>query len=129
MNLACPDEEFELKMDLRLLGESLGPELTSLMESMHAAKPTDGYRPIAWHNVFWRVTDDYDWLAVLLEVKEPHQETDQALADHLAANYHDVAGVSRPSIYRRRKRLDGACDQRIVAMLRERFAAGQQNAA
>lgn len=129
MNLACPDEEFELKMDLRLLGESLGPELTSLMESMHTAKPTDGYRPIAWHNVFWRVSDDYDWLALLLEVKEPHQETDQALADHLAANYPDVAGVSRPSIYRRRKRLDGACDQKIVALLRERFASGRQHAA
>lgn len=129
MNLAYPDEEFELKIDLRLFGESLGPELTSLMESMHAAKPTGGYRPIAWHNVFWRLTDDYEWLALLLEVKEPHQETDQALADYLAASYPDVAGVSRPSIYRRRKRLDEACDQRIVAMLRERFATGQQNAA
>ncbi|MCI0388700.1 MAG: hypothetical protein MOB07_08025 [Acidobacteria bacterium] len=122
MNMAGQDDEFELKMDLRMLGESLGPELTLLMEQMHIARPTDGYRPIAWHNVFWRVSDDYEWLALLLEMKEPHQETDQALANYLAASYTDVKGVSRPSIHRRRKSLDEACDRTIVSLLRERFA-------
>jgi hypothetical protein len=127
MNMTAPDDEFELKMDLRLLGESLGPELTALMEGMHVAKPIDGYRPIAWHNVFWRITEEFDWLALLLEIREPHQETDQALADHLAANYSYVIGISRPTIYRRRKCLDEACNQRIVVTLRDRFAAVRQN--
>jgi hypothetical protein len=121
LKMARPENDFDLQMDLRLAGEALGPELTTLMEQLHSAKPTDGYRPIAWHNVFWRVTEKYDWLALLLVVKEPQQETDQALAEHLAASYPDVVGVSRPTILRRRTRLDEACEEKIVTLLRERF--------
>ncbi|MCI0659790.1 MAG: hypothetical protein L0220_01820 [Acidobacteria bacterium] len=98
-----PSVEMEIGLDLLLLGRKLSPELNGLMEDLHAANVVDGYRPIAWHSVFWNVSSEYDYLPLELEQRDPLRETDQELASHLAANYPDVKSTSRPVISRRRK--------------------------
>jgi hypothetical protein len=61
----------ETILNLHLLGKSLTVELTSLMEEMHASKPKEGFRPIAWHNVFWCMLSDYEGLHMSLRVLDP----------------------------------------------------------
>src|SRR5262252_4977122 len=46
-------QDRELEIDLHMLGTILSQELTAVMEELHCCKPGDGYRPVAWHNVFW----------------------------------------------------------------------------
>lgn len=117
-----PYGEAETGLELLLLGKELSPELNELMEEMHAANAVDGYRPIAWHNVFWNVSSDYDYLPLMLEQRDPLRDTDQELALHLAENYPDVKSTSRPVVSRRRKRLFDACNERVIRRLRENFA-------
>lgn len=105
--------EFETTLDLYVIGKAIGPELAEMMESMHVAEPYDGYRPIAWHNVFWEIGDKYDTLLLVLDERTPFCETVQALADHIAGNYREVKATSRPSISRRRTRLYGACEELV----------------
>lgn len=113
----------ETALDLHLLGEELSPELTQLMEIMHADKPKDGYRPIAWHNVFWCISSDYEGLRLNLSMQDPFCERDQELADYLADNYREVASTSRPVIYRRRRALHAVCEEKVLERIRERFAS------
>ncbi|HEY8461582.1 MAG TPA: hypothetical protein VIM99_14430 [Blastocatellia bacterium] len=117
-----PSVEAETGLDLLLLGRELGPELNGVMEEMHAANAVDGYRPIAWHNVFWNVSSEYDYLPLDLEQRDPLRDTDQELASHLAAHYPEVKSASRPVVSRRRKRLEDACNDRVIRRLRENFA-------
>ena len=117
-----PSVEAETGLDLLVLGGKLSPELNGLMEEMHAANAADGYRPIAWHNVFWNVSSEYDYLPLELEQRDPLQETDQELASHLAAHYPEVKSTSRPVVSRRRKKLHDACNERVIRRLRENFA-------
>jgi hypothetical protein len=126
-----PSVEAETELDLLLLGRELGHELNGLMEEMHTANTVDGYRPIAWHNVFWNVSSEYDYLPLDLEQRDPLRDTDQELASHLAASYPEVKSTSRPVVSRRRKRLEDACNERVVRRLRENFGhkkaqAGEQ---
>jgi hypothetical protein len=116
----------ETILDFRLLGEDLSPELTEIMEQMHEAKPKDGYRPVAWHSVFWSISSDYEALHLDLRLRDPFCETDQELADHISDNYRDVVSISRPVILRRRKRLYESCDERVRCRLRERFVGGPE---
>jgi len=116
-----PSVEMEMELDLLLLGRELSPELNGLMEDLHAANVVDGYRPIAWHNVFWNISSEYDYLPLELEQRDPMRETDQELASHLAANYPNVKSASRPVVSRRRKRLHDACNERLIRRLRENF--------
>jgi hypothetical protein len=116
-----PSVETEMGLELLLLGRELSPELNGLMEELHAESAVDGYRPIAWHNVFWNVSSEYDYLPLELEQRDPLRETDQELASHLAANYPEVKSTSRPVISRRRKRLYDACNERVIRRLRENF--------
>jgi hypothetical protein len=111
----------DVQIDLHSIGAALSPEITATMESMHDAKPKDGYRPIAWHNVFWDVVSEYEALLLMLEQREPFCETDQQLVDQIAANYRDVVGISRPSINRRRTRLYSACEDLVHMRVREHF--------
>jgi hypothetical protein len=113
--------DLEMMADLHVVGTSLGPQITAIMESMHTAQPRDGYRPIAWHNVFWEVTSDYDRLRLVLEQRTPFCETDTDLCDHIALNYLDVLARSRPSINRRRTRLYSSCEELIHTRIRERL--------
>lgn len=116
----------EMGLDLLLLGRKLSPELNGLMEDLHAADAVDGYRPIAWHNVFWNISSEYDYLPLELEQRDPLRETDQELASHLAANYPDVKSASRPVVSRRRKRLHDICNERVIRRLRENFARPEE---
>lgn len=116
-----PSVEAETGLDLLLLGRELGPELNGVMEEMHAANAVDGYIPIAWHNVFWNVSSEYDYLPLELEQRDPLRDTDQELASHLAAHYPEVKSTSRPVVSRRRKKLEDACKERVIRRLRENF--------
>jgi hypothetical protein len=115
-------DEFESLLDLRILGQELSPELTELMERMHRNRPSDGYRPIAWHNVFWNLVSDYETLWLELETREPLCETDQEIVDQIAVKYGDVLSRSRPVIYRRRTGLQTACVDVIHVRVKERLA-------
>jgi hypothetical protein len=117
-----PSVEAETGLELLLLGRELGPELNGVMEDLHAANAIDGYRPIAWHNVFWNVSSEYDYLPLELEQRDPLRDTDQELAAHLATHYPEVKSTSRPVVSRRRKKLEDACNEQVIRRLRENFA-------
>jgi hypothetical protein len=112
----------ELAIDLQTLGTTLSQELTALMEELHRHKPNDGYRPVAWHNVFWNLTSEYERLLLAIETREPFRATDQELSIYIAANYPEVTSTSRPVVVRRRQKLYAVCEQRIQARFLERFA-------
>jgi hypothetical protein len=112
----------ELEIDLHMLGTTLSQELTAVMEELHRCKPGDGYRPVAWHNVFWNLISEYERLWLAIETHEPFHDTDQALAAHIAAHYPEVTSTSRPVIVRRRQKLYAECVQKIQARFLERFA-------
>jgi hypothetical protein len=111
----------EVVLNLHLLGKSLTAELSSLMEEMHVNKPKDGFRPIAWHNVFWCMLSDYEGLHMSLKVLDPYCERDHQLAEYLSDNYRDISTTSRPVIYRRRRSLHEACTDRVILRVREVF--------
>lgn len=112
-----PDRE--TLFDLRRRGKELGPEITNLMEQMHESRPRDGYRPIAWHNVFWNIPSEYEALRIALETRDPLCDTDQSLADHIAGNYSDVTKPNRLNVFRRRDALYKACKSMIIDRLRK----------
>ena len=66
-------QDRELEIDLHMLGTTLSQELTALMEELHRCKPSDGYRPVAWHNVFWNLVSEYERLRLAIETREPFQ--------------------------------------------------------
>lgn len=107
--------------ELHQLGEQLGPEVTEIMEGMHAAKPKHGFRPISWHYVFWILSEEYENLLLQIRCVEPLCRTEEGLAEHLAQHYRDVVGTSRSTITRRRDRLYRACEDRIQERMRDRF--------
>lgn len=103
----------ETSQDLEILSETLGPELTKMTEEMHLDEPGSGYRPIAWHRVFWDIDREYDYLQLILERRDPECDSDDELTKQIVDNYPDVTGKSRPFIYRRRKKLYNACKEKI----------------
>jgi hypothetical protein len=105
-------------VDLHHIGEMLGPELTTLMEEQHNRRPADGYRPIAWHNVFWEIPSKFEAIPIQLDTREPLCDTDQVLADHLAAKYQDVRKPNRLKVQRRRKSLYDACEHKVINSVR-----------
>lgn len=107
----------DTRIDINALAGKLNVDLTNVMESLHSSKPTDGYRPIAWHNVWWDITEKYDGLPLFLELRDPACQTDQKLADYLLANYPDVKNVNRLNLQRRRTRLNQSCDEMILDRL------------
>ncbi len=123
-----PSVDMEMGLDLLLLGRELSPVLNGLMEELHTTNVVDGYKPIAWHNVFWNISSEYDYLPLELEQRDPLRETDQELASHLAANYPEVKSTSRPVVSRRRKRLYDSCKERVIKCLRENFALKKEQA-
>jgi hypothetical protein len=105
--------ELETTLDLYAIGKAIGPELAQTMESMHTAEPHDGYRPIAWHYVFWKIGDEYHVLMMALDERAPFCDTVQTLADHIVSNYREVKSTSRPSVSRRRTKLYDACEKLV----------------
>src|SRR5262245_54060397 len=119
-------KDLEMELDLQLLGRSLSDDLTGIMEEIHAENPSDGYRPVAWHNIFWELITEYERMRLSLETRDPYSETDQKLADHIKNHYPEVKSVSRPMILRRRKKLSGLCVRLIERKFLERFFARRE---
>jgi hypothetical protein len=117
-----PAQDRELEIDLHMLGTTLTQELTALLEELHRCKPGDGYRPVAWHNVFWNLASEYERLRLAIETREPFHTTDQELAAHIAMHYPEVTSTSRPVIVRRRQKLYAECVQKIQTRFLARFA-------
>ena len=103
--------------DFLILGQKLSPELTTLIERRHASKPGDGYRPIAWHSVFWETVSEFEALALELETRDPFCDTDRELAAHISKGYPDVGTPSRLTVQRRRKLLSDECRALVVDSL------------
>jgi hypothetical protein len=110
-----PGDDVDLgsTVDLLQIGRAISPKLADILESMHTEGPSDGYRPIGWHNVFWVIGEKYCMLFLMLDEREPFCETVQALAEHISSSYQEVKSVSRPTISRRRTRLYDACEQLV----------------
>jgi hypothetical protein len=117
-----PGVDTELVLSLHLLGKSLTVELTSLVDELHTGKPKHGFRPIAWHNVFWCMQSDYEGLHMSLKVLDPYCAHDNELSEHLSDNYRDINSASRPVINRRRRTLHEACANAVILRVREEFA-------
>ncbi len=118
---AAPAKDLEMELDLQILGRSLSDDLAGTLEEVHAENPSDGYRPVAWHNVFWELISEYERMRLDLETRDPYSETDQKLADHIKNHYPEVKSASRPMILRRRKRLSNLCVSLIERRFWERF--------
>jgi hypothetical protein len=112
--------DVEMELVLHLVGKELTHELTELLESMHASKPTDGYRPVAWHCVFWNIQSEYEGLRLALHVLDPFCGTDGELAAHIVGHYADVKATSRVAVLRRRQALGTACEERIQSKIMEK---------
>lgn len=119
-------QDLELEIDLQLLGQRLSDELTAKLEEIHAAKPNDGYRPVAWHNVFWELISEYVRLRLSLEVRDPSLETDRELADHIEVNYPEVKSFSRLAILRRRQNLSTTCTKLIEESFWKKFSGERE---
>ena len=99
------------------MGASLSDDLRDMLEHLHSEKPTDGYHPIAWHNVWWNIISKYEGLPLILEMREPLCDVDHVLATHIAENYTDVVKPNRLNIQRRRTRLNDSCAEVIELVL------------
>jgi hypothetical protein len=123
---AAPAKDLEMELDLQLLGRSISGDLAGILEGMHIENPSDGYRPVAWHNVFWELISEYERMRLNLETRDPYSATDQKLADHIKSHYPEVKSASRPMILRRRKKLSNLCVNLIERRFWERFFAGRE---
>ena len=107
----------ETLVDLNRMGASLSGDLRDVLEHLHADKPTDGYHPIAWHNVWWNIISKYEGLPLNLETRDPLCDVDHVLAAHITENYTDVVKANRLNILRRRTRLNDSCVEIIELVL------------
>ena len=107
--------------DFMEIGVAVTADLNSILEEFHSNKPHDGYRPIAWHNVWWHIYDKYIALALGLRGLDPVCDTDSLLAQHIAAHYPEILKVTRLNIQRRRSSLTVSCESHIVGFLREQL--------
>jgi len=123
---AAHAKDLEMEIDLQLLGQGLSEDLTGALDEIHLANPSGGYRPVAWHNVFWDLISEYVRMRLSLETRDPYSETDQELADHIKNHYPDVKSASRPAILRRRKKLSNLCANLIEQRFWERFSIGRE---
>lgn len=120
-------QDLELEIDLQLLGQTLSDDLTELLEKMHVAKPSDGYQPVAWHNVFWNLISEYVRLQLRLTTRDPLLETDRELSNHIKIHYPEVKSVSRPAILRRRQNLSAECERLIEECFCRKFSTGSEH--
>ena len=107
----------ELSVDLNRIGERLTSDLLELLETFHAEKPSDGYFPIAWHNVWWAITSRYEAVPFDLSGRDPFCEVDRTLAEYIDRTYPDVIKPSRLNIFRRRTRFQDRCLERAQSVL------------
>ena len=116
LNLSVPATG-ELDVDLNKLGKNLTSELLELLESFNSQKPSDGYCPIAWHNVWWNIVSRYAGVPFNLAERDPFCSVDRELADYIAGNYPEVMKPHRLNILRRRTRLQEKCFDHAQSVL------------
>lgn len=116
LNLSVPATG-ELEVDLNKIGKDLTLELLELLESFNAQKPSEGYCPIAWHNVWWNIVSRYAGVPFNLAERDPFCSVDRELADHIAGNYPEVMKPNRLNILRRRTRLQEKCFDHAQSVL------------
>ncbi len=116
LNLS-PVPNVELSVDLNRIGERLTSDLLELLETFHAEKPSDGYFPIAWHNVWWAISSKYEAVPFELSERDPFCEVDRTLAEYIDRTYPDVIKPSRLNIFRRRTRFQDRCLERAQSVL------------
>lgn len=116
LNLSGQTTE-ELAVDFNRLGEQLTSDLLGLLETFHAQKPSDGYFPIAWHNVWWSIASKYEAVPLDLCERDPFCEVDRTLADYIGDTYPVVIKPSRLNIFRRRTRFQDKCIEHAQSVL------------
>jgi hypothetical protein len=107
----------ELTVDLNRIGGQLTSDLLALLETFHEEKPSDGYLPIAWHNVWWNLVSKYEALPLQLSERDPFCDVDRTLAEYIGNAYPTVLKPNRLNIQRRRTRLQDKCVERAQAAL------------
>jgi len=108
LNLSTPATS-EFAIDAIRLGRELTCDLLQVLESFTVNKPTDGYLPIARHNVWWKIVLRYAALPFKLGERDPFCTADIELARHISESYPDVIKPSRLNIFRRRTRFEEKC--------------------
>lgn len=101
----------ETQMDFYRLGQRIGPEISGLMNKMHADQPKHGYRPIAWHRVFWDLTSEYQNLRLELKMHDPYCQVDDDLCAriethcgcHVQACHQQASDIAGESIQANRR--------------------------
>jgi hypothetical protein len=114
LSVAAPSE---LTIDLNRVGHQLTSDLLDVLETFHEENPSDGYMPIAWHNVWWTIISQYDAVPMALGERDPFCDGDRILAEYISDTYPDVLKAKRLNIQRRRTRLEGKCLERVQALL------------
>jgi hypothetical protein len=125
LNLESPPAG-ETVVDLNRMGVSLSDDLREMLEYLHAEKPADGFRPIAWHNVWWNVISKYEGLPLRLETRDPLCDVDHKLAAHIAESYADVAKPNRLNVQRRRTRLYESSVE-VIELVLLQWSAGSES--
>jgi hypothetical protein len=100
---------------------TVSQDITNTLASLYLDHPRDCYHPVAWHNVFWKIIDDFDGLPLELETKDPQIDSDVRMVDHLRTHYTELNPVTRPTLHRRRHRLTSLCHDAIFSSLRQIF--------
>lgn len=113
----------EMLLDLERVSTTVSRDINLALEDLHTTNPLDGYRPVAWHNVFWSLQDQYDQLQLNLELHEPELGTDVKLLDHLLCHHPEIGPISRPTLSRRRNHLNLMCQDLIIKGLRVLFSS------
>jgi hypothetical protein len=114
--LTAPSQ-IEFLVDFNQMGRDLTADLCNLLERFHSEKPSDGYSPIAWHNVWWAMISRYEAIPLDLEVRDPLCDVDRELAEHISKTYPEVLTPSRLTIFRRRSKFQSECVDRAQALL------------
>lgn len=105
--------DFSVGRDLEFveLTEQVYRKLNNVLDEFHSKKVDAGFRPIAFHRVWW----DYDRDQYLgLECVNPECKTDEKLAEHIADTYPEVRKMNRLIAQRRRTKLEDACKECVA---------------
>jgi hypothetical protein len=116
-----PYNHIEEQFDWHEIAKSLSRDLEGVLKKFHSNKPKEGFPPIAWHSVWWHIHDSYRAIPLALSAKYPICENDTLLANHITRHYPDVVKVNRLNIQRRRSLLRNSCEDRVLAVLREKI--------
>jgi hypothetical protein len=111
-----PVPEGQMDLEFRELAVEITAELDSILNDLDRQKPTAGYPPIAWHNVWWHFAEMFSALHLNLRLDDPCCETDQLLAERISQNYAGYVGINRLKVQRRRTRLTDNCQATVIPL-------------